>query len=431
MRVRLVSSGIALLVFAALSVVCLVIYRGMAERARLVSRNDGEQTISVLFAGLREHEDFGAAIESRKGLRTSVIGVAVYAAGGRIYGWGDSPAQPPRVPAVLEERHGMSRAYIENPKNSSLQLLLMPGQDRPPPPGRDSTPQDTGRPAGSGSFMQDVLARADLIFLEVRQPELWRFHRLSALLLPVVEIIQAAAVAFVTLLILRNRQYRARIEEQKNLVMLGSAASTLAHEIKNPLLAIRLQTGILERTLGEEGRREIAIINDEVGRLSALSHRVNDILRDPAGMQEATDPARAAREVGSRLCGREVLHSPAPEGLRVRIDPERLRSILENLLRNALESGGPETEVAVEIAHSEGKAKIDVLDRGQGISAVDRQRIFDPFFTTKSKGSGIGLTICRRFTEAAGGTVILENRAGGGCRARVTLPAAAARGGPA
>jgi two-component system sensor histidine kinase HydH len=413
MKRRLVTMGIALLSFAALSAVNVVIFRGMAELSRLESRNDSEQTLNTLFAGLRTHDNFGSAIESAETLKRKIIGVSVTGSDGRIlYSWG-TVSEPTVVPLT-------PRTYIENPKNGSLLLLLRPPRDNPPPP----PPADADRAGPADSFMRDTLRQAEHITLEIRQAVFWRAARTRAALFPTVEVVLAALVIFMRLLILRNGEYRGRIEEQKNLVMLGTAASTLAHEIKNPLLAIRLQTGILERTLAPESQRELEIINSEVSRLSTLSHRVNDILRDPIGRPAAIDPAHIAREVSLRLCGRDLVHGP-PKAAKVRIDPERLRSILENLVRNALESGGRQEEVAIEIERTNGKVRIDVADRGSGVAPENQERIFDPFFTTKSRGTGIGLTICRRFVTAAGGTITIESRPEGGSSARVLLPLAA------
>jgi two-component system, NtrC family, sensor histidine kinase HydH len=128
--------------------------------------------------------------------------------------------------------------------------------------------------------------------------------------------------------------------------------------------------------------------------------------------------------VGMRLCGRNVLKAGGGRAPRVSMDAERLRSMLENLVRNALESGGPEEGVSIEVGELDGKARIDVLDRGTGLAPDAEGKLFDPFFTTKSRGTGIGLSVCKRFAEAAGGSVTLSARDGGGCRARIVLPAA-------
>jgi two-component system sensor histidine kinase HydH len=273
--------------------------------------------------------------------------------------------------------------------------------------------------------MSETLSKARLIYLEVRQPQYWRWIRLRAVLFSVTEIVLAALVLFVRLLLIRNRDYRRRIEQQKNLVTLGTAASTLAHEIKNPLLSIRLQVSILARTTPDTSKREIEIIESEVERLSQLSNRVNDFLRDPAGIPARTDVLALAGEVNLRMRGKALEDAAGAGGSSaVMIDPERLRSILENLLRNALESGGADDGVEIWIARANGVVGIEVLDRGKGLPAGERERIFDPFFTTKSRGTGIGLAICSKFVAAAKGTISVEDREGGGVRARVELPEA-------
>ena len=421
MNRRLVSLGIAILAFAALSAVSVVIFRSMEQKSVLESRNAAEQTMSSLFAALRDHDDFGSAIENSDSLRGALVGVSAVAADGRVlHAWGDPPAQAPPG--------SDGRQYIENPKRNSIILVLRAPRDAPPREPPPQTREGARERRPGDSFLRDTLREAETIQLEIRQAAFWQARRARGVLFPVVEIALAALVLFVRYLVLRNAEYRRRIEEQKNLVLLGTAAGTLAHEIKNPLLAIRLQTSILERVITSEGRGELDIINAEVERLSALTSRIGDVLRDPAGNPADVNLVDVAREVGTRLCGRDLLAGPSPGGLTARIDPERLRSILENLVRNALESGGREQDVALEIAAADGRVRLDVLDRGTGVKPGDTERIFDPFFTTKSRGTGIGLTISRRFAAAAGGTVTLESRVDGGCRARLVLPRAGGSG---
>jgi two-component system sensor histidine kinase HydH len=430
-RARLASLGIALLAFALLTAFAVVIFRGIAERDQLESRNDAERTMNLLLASLRDHEDFGSAIESVEALGKKVVGIGVYAEGGmRLYSWGDAPGTftwtGPKGSALGE----MTRSYIDNPKNDSVILPLRPFRVGPPlPPG---SPEQMMRRAAEGrlrerrpsmSFLFTTMRNAEVVYLEIREPAYWAGRRFATLLFPVIELVLAALVAFVRGLVLRNAEYRRRIEEQKNLVVLGTAASTLAHEIKNPLLSIRLQTRILEKTHPQGALREIGIINDEVERLSALSHRVGDYLREPAGNPRPIDPAELALEVCMRLCGRNILKVSASPPPAVYMDPERLRSVLENLVRNALEAGGPEEGLSIEAGVIEGAASIDVLDRGTGLDPQATGKFFDPFFTTKSRGTGIGLSVCKRFVEAAGGTITLDSRPDGGCRARVLLPA--------
>jgi signal transduction histidine kinase len=118
------------------------------------------------------------------------------------------------------------------------------------------------------------------------------------------------------------------------------------------------------------------------------------------------------------------------------MDRERARSVFENIVRNALESGGPEERISAGIIRRSARTAnariggargrtlivISILDRGRGILPEDLDRVFDPFFTRKSAGTGIGLSISKRFVEGAGGTITLERREGGGTAVRIVLP---------
>jgi two-component system, NtrC family, sensor histidine kinase HydH len=429
------SLGVALLAFSVLTAFAVVIYRGIGERDRLETRNDVERTMNLLLASLRDHDDFGSAIEGVPALKEKIVGVSAYAEGGlRLYSWGKTPDTFSWAGPTGNGPGEMSRSYIDNPQNDSVILPLRPFRVGPAPPPMmprqgmgpgmmRRSPEDRARRQSLG-FLFTTMRNAEVVYLEIREPAYWAGRRFGNVLFPLVLLALAALVAFVRALVLRNAEYRRRIEEQKSLVVLGTAASTLAHEIKNPLLSIRLQTRILEKAYPPGAQREIGIINDEVERLSALSHRVGDYLRDPAGNPRPIDPAELALEVGMRLCGRNVLKAAAAPPPRVLMDPERLRSVLENLVRNALEAGGPEEGVSIEAGLVEGRACVDVLDRGAGLDPEAKAKLFDPFFTTKSRGTGIGLSVCKRFVEAAGGSIALAARPEGGCRARVLLPAA-------
>lgn len=447
------SVGLAATAFAVLSGLALVIYDGIAKKDILESRNDVERTLNVLLSGLRDHSDFGAAIEAVPALRDKVIGVGAYTEdGSRLYAWGNVPeAGDFHAPAhgsggTLGEQE---RHYTYKSADDSIVLVLSPFRIGPPIPVERSqtaadrsaaveerrVDEDARRESAPSAAFFRILRKADSVYLEVRQAEYWRSRRLAGAFFPLVELALAALVVFVRGLILRNQEYRRRFEEQRNLVILGTAASTLAHEIKNPLLSIRLQTRLLERTCPEAARRELGIINDEVERLSSLSHRVGDYLRDPAGHPVPVSPREVAADVGMRLCGRDILKAADGPEPGVLVDPERLRSVLENLVRNALESGpdsgaageaaggGESVGVEMELCAIDGGVRIEVSDRGSGIDPAAAPRLFDPFFTTKSRGTGIGLAVCKRFVEAAGGTLVLKARPGGGTVARVDLPA--------
>ncbi len=429
MRNRTTSAIAAAVAFILLSLASWAIFRGQRLLYSLEARNEAEQTLTTLFTSLKNYDDFGAAIEQNTALKARIIGIGLFGSGGeRIYSWGDAPESfvPSLEPSQWQD--GKERQYSEDPMRRSLQLILRPSRMIPPPP----LEQHNGGIAGgsdesalrseeSKPLMLELMKRSEALSLDLRQDQFWNRVTLLWIVYAAMELFLASMAWLVRYLFIRNREYRDTLERQKNLVVLGTAASTLAHEIKNPLLAIRLQASILEKTLPEASSAEVEIIKAEVDRLSRMTTRVNDFLRDPRGQPELLDPAELANDIGKSLCGRELARARQP-GLAVSIDPERCRSILENLIRNAIESGGDESQVEVEVSAEGASVFVDVLDRGAGIASADRARVFDPFYTTKSRGTGIGLAICERFASAAGGRIELAAREGGGTRARFELP---------
>ena len=105
----------------------------------------------------------------------------------------------------------------------------------------------------------------------------------------------------------------------------------------------------------------------------------------------------------------------------VQADPEMLRAVMLNLVLNACQASGGQP-VEIETVVDGGACRIEVRDRGPGISDDIRDRIFEPFFTTKSSGTGLGLPIVKRLMEVQGGHVRLRSRDGGGTVAEVSLP---------
>ncbi len=104
-------------------------------------------------------------------------------------------------------------------------------------------------------------------------------------------------------------------------------------------------------------------------------------------------------------------------------DKGQLEQVLINLLKNALESESPEAEIELSSAvEADGTTRFEVVDRGQGMSEQVLESAMLPFFSTKERGSGLGLALCREIIEAHGGSILLENRSGGGLRVTCTLP---------
>jgi two-component system sensor histidine kinase HydH len=249
-------------------------------------------------------------------------------------------------------------------------------------------------------------------------------HRL--MMVRIISIISTMILVGLFLLVLRiyanNRHYRETLAKQESLVNLGQAARTLTHEIKNPLSAITIQLALLKKLLPKENLSDLVLIEQEVLRLTQLTNKVSDFLRNPLGTPVIVD----LNELFDALIRRfdKPIAFTYSEHAKILIDADRARSVFENLLKNAMEScSGRDPQVEVEISEDKrGYVHVFVLDRGDGIKTGDEKKIFDPFFTTKIHGSGIGLSISNQFVKARGGNIRLYAREGGGTVAEVILP---------
>lgn len=238
-----------------------------------------------------------------------------------------------------------------------------------------------------------------------------------------------AGAALVARLAARNRELAARAARDRELVQLGEAARTLAHEIKNPLGVIRVQSALVRRRLKEtlpDAAEGLTLIDEETARLSDLADRIGAFLRGDEGSPEtfALGPFLEdfARRYGAACEGPEIFIDP---DARVRADRERLRGILDNLVANAFDAAveaGREREFTLVAVRKRRWIEVRVGDRGAGIAPDIAERVFEPFFTTKARGSGIGLALARRQAAGAGGTLRHEAREGGGTWFMLELP---------
>ncbi len=263
-----------------------------------------------------------------------------------------------------------------------------------------------------------VATEARYIFLEVTAREYFRVRLIYTIAGAAGPAVFAVLMILLGVLYRRTLRYRRQIDEQKQLVWMGEAARALTHEIRNPLSAIRLQTGLLRKTSHDPDNPQLRVIDGEVERLRTLASRVRDFLKSPTGEPHRVELSSFIRDLGERF-GEEVSIAEGPTDIDVAIDGDRLRSVVENLITNALEAGG--SPVRVQVSATRATATIRVRDSGPGLAPQDLMKAFDPFFTTKAQGSGLGLAIARQFVMAAGGRLYLVSRSGGGIEAVVSL----------
>ena len=232
-----------------------------------------------------------------------------------------------------------------------------------------------------------------------------------------------------------SRQYQ-RMKDRDRLAALGEMAAGLAHEIRNPLGAIKASAQYLGE-IGDEGPSGTSdefldIIVEEVDRLNRVVSSFLDYARPSAGKPEPIDTNAVVRRSMQLLAadfgGGVRLETKLAEELpRVRVDAERLRQVLINLAQNAVQAmeGRGKLEVSTAVREISGArwVEIAVSDTGPGIPQRVLQNLFVPFVTTKDRGTGLGLAISQRIVSAAGGVIDVRSAPGVGTTFAVRLPA--------
>lgn len=218
-----------------------------------------------------------------------------------------------------------------------------------------------------------------------------------------------------------NRGYRETLEKQRSLVNLGQAARTLTHEIKNPLSSVNIQLAILRLKINPKYKPNLDVIQSEMDRVKGLTDKVSEFLYNPTGVPVKIDLKPFFIDLISKFETPVQLYMD--EDFSISFDRDRARSVFENLIKNAIESGdNPKVEVMIGRGVKSKTVKLEFKDRGSGLPAGVKDQIYNPFYTTKTTGSGIGLSISKQFITARNGSIILYPREGGGTVAEVILP---------
>ena len=221
----------------------------------------------------------------------------------------------------------------------------------------------------------------------------------------------------------RNVQARSR---QEKLAAMGRVSAGIAHEIRNPLAAIAQANALLAEDVADPGQRQLTrLVTDNVERLKRI---VDDVMEVAPGQMQVVGAIDATAHIasvcsdwgganGTALDGTGVLTISLPtEPVGVHFDPEHLRRVLVNLLDNALRhaTGAPGSIDLRLDAAPERPVFLGVLSDGAPIPAEVEPYLFEPFFSTRSRGTGLGLYICRELCERNGASIDYRLRANGG-----------------
>lgn len=402
------------LVYIGIITLILWILNGESLRHKILLEYEAERT-AALFMETLMRNFLSEEIE----LPAHVLGFGIYQSNGeKIRAWGTAPEH---IDLIFVRNKDYR--FVINKQKQSLVLIRKTGfRHRQQGPFPFLKPKDQMMQRQPGNIFNFLYFELDA------SKYLQRIHLNRFIGIFIASFLFAALIGFLFLYI-KNREYRKKLVSREQLARLGEMARVLAHEIKNPLGAMRIQTGYLKKILPQKHESDLNIIEEEIDRLSLLTNRISDFMRDPSGSPEKISISSFIRNLLKRF-NTPITFINSVSDDAILFDRERLRSVLENVINNALESQQDNNnekdtnrnhreQVKMELKEEKKYIILSILDRGAGITPEKIEKIFDPFYTTRAKGSGIGLSITKRFIEASGGKISLYSRDGGGTEVRI------------
>ncbi|WP_165356679.1 ATP-binding protein [Sphingosinicella sp. BN140058] len=230
------------------------------------------------------------------------------------------------------------------------------------------------------------------------------------------------------------RRLQAELVQMSRISAMGTMASTLAHELNQPLTAARNFIGGLERAMAAkeldrellaEGVQHAKLSIDRAGEIIRSLRRSIDNRTAPSGvvdLRTVCDDALAMVLLGVDKASLAITLQ-VPRGLLVVGDAVQLQHVFINLLRNAVEAmhASDMKDLGLRASDAGAAVRVEISDRGPGIPAAERNRLFEPVASLKERGLGIGLSISRTIVEKHGGKIWVEDRKDGGTRFIVQL----------
>jgi signal transduction histidine kinase len=277
-----------------------------------------------------------------------------------------------------------------------------------------------------------------------RTPLAGRFPNAAPFIILGVGLLLALAIGSTVEVLVRRQRYatllvaertvaldasHAALRRSERLSALGEMASTIGHELRNPLAAVInahfMVRHALGATISPDVDRHLDMAERQTTRAATLADNLTAFIRH-------REPNPVPIDLGAVV--EEVLEAtPAPPGIDVavdvpplvfRADSDQFTQVLANLIVNGFQAMPDGGTLRIEASTHDGHVVLRITDSGSGVDATTLDRIFDPFFTTKATGTGLGLAIVSRIVEAHGGDVSLENVPTGGAVVTVRLPIA-------
>jgi signal transduction histidine kinase len=210
----------------------------------------------------------------------------------------------------------------------------------------------------------------------------------------------------------RGAELSARVAAAERLAALGRVAAGVAHEIRNPIAAMRLKA---ENALAGDPARRGAALEAMLAQIARLDRLLAELL----AMTQRREPVLETVDIAALLHGAAADHRQDRIAMRieaspagVRVDPTLLRRALDALLDNALRHTPAGGSVTLRATHDGTTLRIEVADTGPGIAPALHASLFEPFVSGRADGTGLGLAIARELAEAQGGRLLLAHAGG-------------------
>ncbi len=219
-----------------------------------------------------------------------------------------------------------------------------------------------------------------------------------------------------------------KLIRQTRLATIGQVAASIAHELRNPLGAVRNANYFLQRRMpGDDPTwsEYLNIIEREIGTAERIISTLLEMSRAKEPTVQAVDLNDAVHQAIDRIDGIDGIDlrcTLEPDPFIIKADPAQFQQVLVNLLTNAVQAMDGTGTIDVTAAFKDDFDTITIRDHGPGIAEDVRDEIFEPLFTTKAKGTGLGLAICRQLVERHGGTLDLVDAETSGAIFRIRLP---------
>lgn len=271
-----------------------------------------------------------------------------------------------------------------------------------------------GRPPPPTIIIEFEPVRAQELMGRARR-SLW-ISAITALFLAI-----AAVIAFRWL---QKREVSDRkLENERHLATLGQMSAVLAHEIRNPLAALKGHAQLLAESLPEgKPRTKAERVVREAIRLEDLTNGLLAFVRTGVIERRAIDPLAPLRAaIAETKPDRITLDADsAPETWK--LDRGRMQQVLSNLLRNAFQASPDDANVVARVTRTRDGLVYEIRDHGKGIEPGQERAIFEAFHTKRTHGTGLGLAVAKRVVQLHGGTIHAKNHPEGGALFRIVLP---------